>query len=181
MNLVLPDFKARARPHVFLSGSRTRPEPGGGGAEAAGSRGRSASGCWTKHVGGLPAGRRAFLPGLCEQQVDSVCQARGLDQRDGSQIRPRVGTFAGLVGSAGAWASLRAGLGGHRGFGTFPGAAVKPAWRWAALQGKLLAKHRGRADSGTHVPPHGCISSPPASSFFIQNWRSRTPQRAAAR
>lgn len=27
-------------------------------------------------------------------------------------------------------------------FGTFPGAAVKPGWRWAALQGKLLAKHR---------------------------------------
>lgn len=45
-----------------------------------------------------------------------MCQAWGLAQRSGSRIRLSIETFVGFVESAGAGASLQAGLGGHLGF-----------------------------------------------------------------
>lgn len=59
-------------------------------------------------------------PEVREQQVDPVCQVRGLDQRDGPQIWLCIETCAGFAESAGAWASLQAGLGGHLGFSHIP-------------------------------------------------------------
>lgn len=99
--------------------------------------------------------------GMYNQQLDSICQARGLDQRGASQFWPCVETFVGFAESAGVWASLQAGLGGHLGFKQGHGSSCKArrAVAWRALEGKPVGHHwrcfllsRGESDSGTCSP-----------------------------
>lgn len=95
-NLVLPDFKTVGG-HIVAQGL----EPT--------AAGRS---CWElDSFTSRGAVSAAPVREVCEQQLDSICQACGLDQGDGFQTWLCIETFAGLLkaqvpGPHSRWASV---------------------------------------------------------------------------